>query len=384
MNQLNKFVFPASSLFILNNKAKCAYEIGNVQNNEHRFYKKKLVCNGMEIRGSKNVQDKSLIVACERLQHMLRNTSKHVNQNMIDNEVGFNIIAIKEKMTDLPEHSHMKGLEKGYGNKGRSVDECRGMRHGQNVFCGEENLIQQGIKSEYSRNNKSIFFHETAHAIMGDGLDDYARHDINKAYKNAKSDSNIWKKPDGRKAYALSNYKEYFAEMSMWLFNGRGDFADSENKLPTVGAYGIAEHDPYGFKIISNIYNGSKKISRSLNARVVLESLPKVSYNECISRRSEKSKKGSKKVVLSFVLNEEHNDEEYLVSYVNYKGKKTWGFLINKDTVKFNVSTFTGHLWRVEKLEYSPKFYFFGEKVKKPVFIKDYRAENCNIGVCIV
>ena len=50
----------------------------------------------------------------ERLQHMLRNTSKHVNQNMIDNEVGFNIIAIKEKMTDLPEHSHMKGLEKGY------------------------------------------------------------------------------------------------------------------------------------------------------------------------------------------------------------------------------------------------------------------------------
>ena len=129
MNQLNKFVFPASSLFILNNKAKCAYEIGNVEKNEHRFYKKKLVCNGMEIRGSKNVQDKSLIVACERLQHMLRNTSKHVNQNMIDNEVGFNIIAIKEKMTDLPEHSHMKGLEKGYGNKGRSVDECLSLIH---------------------------------------------------------------------------------------------------------------------------------------------------------------------------------------------------------------------------------------------------------------
>ena len=105
---------------------------------------------------------------------------------------------------------------------------------------------------------------------MGDGLDDYARHDINKAYKNAKSDSNIWKKPDGRKAYALSNYKEYFAEMSMWLFNGRGDFADSENKLPTVGAYGIREHDPYGFKIISNIYMGPKKLVEALMRRLFL------------------------------------------------------------------------------------------------------------------
>ena len=58
--------------------------------------------------------------------------------------------------------------------------------------------------------------------------------------------------------------------------------------------------------------------------------------------------------------------------------------MINKDTVKFNVSTFTGHLWRVEKLEYSPKFYFFGEKVKKPVFVKDYRAEKLKNGICIV
>ena len=142
--------------------------------------------------------------------------------------------------------------DSGYSGKGAKVDNCRGMRHGSSVFCSEENLIKQGDKSKYSPNTKDIFIHETAHAIMGDGLDKEANEEIKKAWENAKT-TNLWKNQK-RSAYALTNPGEYFAELSMWYFGGHGDFIDKKNKIPKPGPGGLVEHDNFGFKVLSNIY----------------------------------------------------------------------------------------------------------------------------------
>jgi len=354
--------------------------IGDLVNNNHKFYKKKLLCRGLEIKGSKKVDDKSFYIACDRLQRMLRHSSENVTKNLIKNDVGFNLIAKSEQMTDLPEHCHMKDVKGGYSGRGNMVNKCRGMRHGQNVFCGEENLIQQGLKTEYSPNIKDIFIHETSHAIMGDGLDGKTQEDINKVFKDVKSSNNLWKKPNGKNAYALSNSKEYFAELSMWLFGGHGDYANIENKIPKPGPGGLSEYDNDGFKLICDIYNGTREIPLDVFKERIIQPIVEISKSkepDEIFSRMPSSKNGppkNKKVTLSFQLKNKNDDSEYLVSWINYKGEKRWGFLINKDCPKFNTSTFVGHAWLIEK---NPKDGFFQ-------FVKAFVAEDCEKGICLV
>ena len=38
-------------------------------------------------------------------------------------------------------------------------------------------------------------------------------------------------RPDGSKAYAATNAREYFAELSMWIHGGRGEYVDAKRSL---------------------------------------------------------------------------------------------------------------------------------------------------------
>lgn len=348
---------------------------------KHEFYKKRLDCKGIRILGSEAVSNTAFNIACERLLRMTRHTNSNIHNNLIKNNVDFRLIAINESMTDLPEHSHMKNVKGGYSGKGRSVDDCRGMRHGSSVFCSEENLVNQGDKSKYSPNKKDIFIHETAHAIMGDGLDATAKDDIKHAWKKAVNDMK-WQN-DKKKAYALSNSGEYFAELSMWYFGGHGDFIDDKKKIPKPGPGGLAEHDGLGFKVLSNIYGGD--VAVELPEKTTAKTLSPITGFEINSIQSNTGPMKHNKVSLSFKLDEKNNNEDidYLVSWVNYKGDVKWGFRINKSCPHFKTNTFTGHAWLVQKVILRPRFYFFGKKIKTYKRFKGFIADKTD-GICII
>ena len=227
-------IISLGSTFLINNYSNCEYKINNVQNNNNnQFYKKNLNCDGIIIKGSENVNNQSFIVACERIQKMLRHTHKNVKKNLLENELDYSIIGINESITDLPEHNHMKNKIGGYSGRSKgTIDNCRGMRHGSTVFCSEENLINQGSKSKYSENIKDIFIHESAHGIMAFGLDKDTKTKIYNIWDNAKK-SGLWNIKN-KNAYALSNSGEYFAELSMWYYGGHGDFLNKDLKIPNL------------------------------------------------------------------------------------------------------------------------------------------------------
>ena len=228
------------------------------QNESHLFYKKHLNCKGIRIHGSKEVNDTTFNVACERLLRMTRHANYTVHNNLIKNNVDFRLIGINESMTDLPEHSHMKNVEGGYSGKGRNVDEYRGMYQCSSVFCSEENLIKQCDKTRTSPNTKDIFIHDTAHVIMKYGLDEETIEEIINAWINA-INTKLWEHQE-KIPYALSNPREYFAELSMWYFGGHGDFIDYKNKIPEPGPSGRVDHDSLGFKVLNNIYGDTSDI----------------------------------------------------------------------------------------------------------------------------
>jgi len=348
----------------------------------HLFYKKHLNCKGINIHGSKEVNDTAFHVACERLLRMTRHANYNVHNNLIKNNVDFRLIGINESMTDLPEHSHMKNVEGGYSGKGAKVDNCRGMRHGSSVFCSEENLIKQCDKSKYSPNTKDIFIHETAHAIMGDGLDKEANEEIKKAWENAKT-TNLWKNQK-RSAYALTNPGEYFAELSMWYFGGHGDFIDKKNKIPKPGPGGLVEHDNFGFKVLSNIYGGISNIKTKFIENENTENIinPATGFR-VHTIQSYNGPMKTNKVSLNFKLNDNEDDSDYLINWVNYKGEIKWGFKINKSCPYFKTNTFTGHAWLVQKAVLKPRYYLFGPKVIKYYKVKAFIA-NEKDGTCMI
>ena len=236
------------------------------------FYSKSLACRGVPVRAHRDVRDEALVVACERLQRLLRHARPEVARNLAAARVEVHVIGERQVLSDLPEHRHMRGVRGGYGRadaKRPTVDVYRGMLHGVSVACGEENLLRQGPGHAPTHNAKELCVHEMAHAVMNFGLDadararieaqwraatrepsplaaagradgaDAAAAEVARARKDDRADAAasevararndaraarprpLWQRADGSKAYAATNASEYFAELSMWYRGGR-------------------------------------------------------------------------------------------------------------------------------------------------------------------
>tara|TARA_Y100000389_G_scaffold204539_1_gene257820 strand:- start:18793 stop:19935 length:1143 start_codon:yes stop_codon:yes gene_type:complete len=375
MSNIRPLIYIGSSL--LSHKiALSDYHISDVEEDSHLFYKKKINCNNIPIKGSINVSDKAFIIACDRLNRMLRNTHQNIHTNMINDNVEFRIIGKNEVLSDLPEHSHMKDVLGGYSRKGmRTIDNCRGMRHGTMVFCSEENLIEQGKKSKYSPNIKDIFFHETAHSIMGSGLDLENLDKIHNCWNKSKQQG-IWEY-SGRKAYAKTNPGEYFAELSMWYFGGHGDFVNKELKLPYPGAGGLFEYDQSGFRLVSEIYGGKSQVALNSNSDTVLEPITNNLLHNLKSNTV-----NNIKISVQFILQNTNDESLYLISYINSKGEKTWGVVINQITPSFTINSYYGNIWLVEKIDTSISIRHNYEDIDllqdNLIPIKAFRVSNIN------
>ena len=86
---------------------------------------------------------------------------------------------------------------------------------------------------------------------------------IEACHREAVEERGLWMRPDGSKAYAATNAQEYFAELSMWIHGGRGEYVDAKRSLPAAGPFGLASYDKAGFDLLGAIYSGSHPLQRS-------------------------------------------------------------------------------------------------------------------------
>ena len=423
------------------------------------FYSKSLACRGVPVRAHRDVRDEALVVACERLQRLLRHARPEVARNLAAARVEVHVIGERQVLSDLPEHRHMRGVRGGYGRADAArptVDVYRGMLHGVSVACGEENLLRQGPGHAPTHNAKELCVHEMAHAVMNFGLDADARARIEAQWRaatrepppaaeradgdvaSAEEDASapraparprpLWRRADGSKAYAATNSSEYFAELTMWYFGGHGEFvntreiaararavaargddlaAEDDEAAPTPtpppGPGGLLEYDEGGFRLLASIYGGTGPpvAARAAHAarlrplqlaaergggggeerRAFFSAADAAAAAATVARerfaggalRSTNGPPANKRVSVEFRFGgaladapaidgrardaegaageeDEEEDEEYEVSWVDYDGRKRWGFRLSAALPVFTQQTYAGHVWLVERL----------------------------------
>jgi hypothetical protein len=110
-------------------------------------------------------------------------------------------------------------------------------------------LLVLHLPTDQYRGGSDICIHEFAHNVMDFGLDDGLRKMIEAQYQRS-SDAGRWKG-----LYALTNPKEYWAELSMWYFGAHGDRNDRNG--PADGRRALAAYDPDGYALLDKIYSGA-------------------------------------------------------------------------------------------------------------------------------
>ena len=85
------------------------------------------------------------------------------------------------------------------------------------------------------------------HTVLKYGLENDLRSRGEARYEAAKP---LW-----RRAYASTNFHEFFAELTMWYVGSRGDFTSLPS--PASGADLLARHDPDSFALLDGIYTGA-------------------------------------------------------------------------------------------------------------------------------
>jgi len=210
------------------------------------FYTKYINCDGIAIRSGSVVNDNALYIASAKVRMMLKNMPL-ARKNLIKDGAELHIIGKDQQTSDLPELADQKG--KNYVDNGVLTDidkRTRGVG-GLYASCGEENLLQ--LPNDRYAGGSDICVHEFAHTIMDFGFDTVLLRKIHNQYIRSTS-TGLWKG-----AYATTNDKEYWAELSMWYFGKHGAFL--KGKLtPDPGPEGLKKYDAGGYKLLDSIYSG--------------------------------------------------------------------------------------------------------------------------------
>ena len=210
------------------------------------FFTKSLDCGGIAVRSSAAVADAALHQACDKIAMMLRNRPD-VRAALVRRGAELHIIGRNEQTSDLPEFRDQRGRLY-VDNRGRltTIDARTRGKGGLLSSCGEENILH--LPGDRYGDGSDVCVHEFAHAIMDYGLDAAERRQINEHYARAMS-AGLW-----RNAYAATNAKEYWAELSMWYFGSHGARRRVADTPSGNGPAGLQAYDPQGFLLLRTIY----------------------------------------------------------------------------------------------------------------------------------
>lgn len=169
---------------------------------------------GVPIMAFDCVAQEAVGLAVETMCYMLADVDNAVVTRLVEQGGEVAIIGCRQLTSDIPAHSHLKGLQ--CGNGGGTYDEStRGV--GGHMACpvtsvGEENVLMAGDDRYPS---ESILVHEFAHAVMDLGLTDTPlREAIVEAYRAARESGAY-----NNSSYIMANESEYWAEASQAWFN---------------------------------------------------------------------------------------------------------------------------------------------------------------------
>ena len=175
------------------------------------FYKKYADAEGIPVISSNNVPDEALIKAKAIIKNMLK-LIPDAKIKMITNKLRVGIIGKSEKPTQMPEYSDLYTAFPGtdWDNRARAYGATLGRPLTTNC---EENMLCQ---SNDRYKGEEILTHEFAHAIHELGLRFTVPtfdNELLAAFTNAKS-KGLW-----TNTYAISDYREYWAEAVQCWFN---------------------------------------------------------------------------------------------------------------------------------------------------------------------
>ena len=316
------------------------------------------------VRAHATVPDDAIAVAADRVARMLRPLPPAVLSRLRRRGAAVHIIGSKQVTSDLPELRHLRserGLyEEEAAIEGRrraelrrigraddlgprrvvphaTIDErTRGMG-GLEASCGEENLLAPDDEPKYT--GRDILTHELAHTLMDYGLRPELRAAIEACHREAVEERGLWMRPDGSKAYAATNAQEYFAELSMWIHGGRGEYVDAKRSLPAAGPFGLASYDRAGFDLLGAIYSGSHPLQRSDEVEP-----PPLALNATSAAATSADVGGDERVLE--LANEAEGGDELRIAWVDANGTAhDYGSVGAGATAAQR--TFAGHVWEL-------------------------------------
>jgi VHL beta domain len=286
------------------------------------FFSKQLDYEGIKIRASRQVSDKALKRAHQRLAMMLGRTPT-ILTNLENAGVELHVIGRNENTSDLPENHHWKN--KPFDGNQTIDQRTRGVG-GRYASCGEENLLR--LKRDRYR-GYDICIHEFAHSIFEHGLSADVRERIGDRYRKSVANRK-WKG-----AYATRNENEFFAELSMWYFGSRGDFGEIE-PAPEPGSDWLLKYDKLSYRLIDEIYSGKISVA-AIRAPLLLKPM-----TPCLEG-SVKSPLVKSQTMVSFVNN---RASEVKVHWLDYDGERRLYATVSP-SLRYDQPSFKSHAWLV-------------------------------------
>ncbi|KAK9855747.1 hypothetical protein WJX84_009961 [Apatococcus fuscideae] len=203
---------------------------------------------GIQIMAFNCVADGAVEIAAHLLNQLLACCNDGMLQRLQKAHAAFAIIGRQQVTTDIPPHSHLRGLkcstlDRTYDSGTRGLG---GSSTNPTASCGEENLTMQDDR-HYSQEN--ILIHEFGHSVMCIGMTDQQRQAVQSAYSSAKQQSLYHPS-----CYSMENADEYWAELTQSWFEAtvRTDVNSGINTRQKV-----KQHDASIAALLQQMYGDS-------------------------------------------------------------------------------------------------------------------------------
>lgn len=288
---------------------------------EQGFFSKVLDCHGIPIKCHSVVSDEAMVEAARRIWSQIGN-QPGILHNLVQAGAQLHIIGKDQVTSDLPYFRHKRGIICDV-ERNQDIDQrTRGMG-GLNASCGEENLLRLEDDRYIGRD---ICRHEFAHTILDYGVDKATFEMVVSRYHEALEEG-LWET-----CYSASHYHEYWAELTMWYYDWRGDLGKKE-PYPQPGAEWFKSYDPKGYELIDKIYTGKWQVGK-----VELINLPSIPAEKEPEARSTLSD------VKTRIIFDNPTDEDYQVFELDEHGARKEPEVYHAGD-RYEMETYVGCAW---------------------------------------
>lgn len=214
------------------------------------FYKKFKHNKGLLIKGSKNIDEASLVRANETVEKMLAKRPD-IRKELVSNKADIVIIAKNENYCEIPE---AQDLAKAETFDGRSFcDICGGGGvPGRPITTVCEHNLLKTDKDPYHK-KEDILTHEFAHTIHLLGMSEKEKSTIKELYDEAAKKGMFAKNKSGGRPYTMANDEEFFASFTAVWFGAHNPDSDATPE-GVVNRDSIKEKFPALYDFLKTIY----------------------------------------------------------------------------------------------------------------------------------